>query len=200
MLARMPEVDNLHRSRKVFGGQPPNPESSIPHDHYLARLGQTIHDRQRIERLAKVLGFAASGDIVLLAGVIDEDPWSQRRALSATGGCKDRSHFDFPIDIPCSPELLVFHRHTAPAHASRDPVQFDVEAFNVLLLGGAATVSSLRARGACSHSAATCFSSAHASPSPTGCIRLRACRADIPNGSNRLNVSAASSSVSEAHR
>src|SRR5512135_3758536 len=65
MLARMPEVDNLHRSRKVFGGQPPNPESSIPHDHYLARLGQTIHDRQRIERLAKVLGFAASGYIVL---------------------------------------------------------------------------------------------------------------------------------------
>src|SRR5947199_327298 len=104
---------------------------------------QPVVDRQAIEQLAKVFGFAAASHVVLLLGLINKDSRGQSGTFWSRAGLKDGSYFDLPIDIPLALVFLLLHGHTASPQASHHPIQFDIEPLDALLL----TRRGLRAHG-----------------------------------------------------
>lgn len=52
----MPEIYDLHRPRKVFLDQPPNPERSITQDHHLLGPLQSLLHRQRVLDVSRMWG------------------------------------------------------------------------------------------------------------------------------------------------
>src|SRR5438270_14086490 len=70
---------------------------------------QPVVDRQAIEQLAKVFGFAAASHVVLLLGLINKDSRGQSGTFWSTAGLKDGSYFDLPIDIPLALVFLLLH-------------------------------------------------------------------------------------------
>jgi hypothetical protein len=99
MLASVPNVDDLHSSRKMFGHQTLNLDGSISQNHQLASMLLPTGECQLVEQLAKLLAFAASRNIVLLVCLIHKHAWHQLRALRPARGFKDRSHFVFLGDL-----------------------------------------------------------------------------------------------------